>query len=428
MDLIPVAQLAKEQARIEDRSGVHVEAIVYRELFKEIRTVGKLDYNERQVAFIPARINGRVHKVFADFTGMEVRKDTHLLEIYSPELLVTLQSLLSSSSTTGVELTRERLRAWGILDEQIKQIEQSKKVEPYLTIHAPIGGTVIEKNVRIGQYVKEGDVLYRIANIDPIWLYLDIYEFDLGWLLPGQAVKASVEAFAGEVFPGMVTFIDPFLDEKTRTVRARVNLPNPEKKLRPGMYASVTLRIKLGADGKPEPTGLEGKYVCYMHPEVVAEKPGKCAICEMPLERVPDRKPLLPTHKHHEGHKHAEQSKTGNTVATGKLLAIPVGAVLDTGRRKIAYRQNKEGAYELVELKLGPRADAVDERGVAASYFPVLGGLAAGDRIVVRGAFLLDSQRQIEGMPSLLHPQGQSAAGLHSGHGAMPAPKAEHNH
>jgi len=101
------------------------------------------------------------------------------------------------------------------------------------------------------------------------------------------------------------------------------------------------------------------------------------------------------------------------------VLAIPASAVLDTGLRRVAYRLNKDGAYELVELRIGPRAIAVDDPK-RLPMFPVFGGLSAGDRVVASGGFMLDSQRQIEGMPSLLYPEGQSAANLHSGHGELP--------
>src|SRR5262245_32380675 len=122
MDLIPVAELTKEQARIENRAGIFVEPIAYRELAKEIRTVGKLDYNEQQVAYIPARINGRVVTVFADFVGMEVRKETHLIKILSPDLHISLQALLSDvqdGNKAGAENARVRLRTLGMLDAQI---------------------------------------------------------------------------------------------------------------------------------------------------------------------------------------------------------------------------------------------------------------------------------------------------------------------
>lgn len=428
MALIPVYKLPHAQTDLETRAGLETEPIQRRELFKEIRTVGKLDYSERQVELITARIAGRVDRLFADFTGFDVKKGDHLVEIYSPELNVSQQELLISldslekekgpSSTTRsfasarLEASRTKLRLLGILDSQIAELEKSRNPTDHLTIYAPLGGTVIEKDVRVGQYVAAGDELYRIANLDPIWLYLNLYEFDIAWVRFGQSVDVSLEAFPGETFTGSVMFIDPFLDDATRTIRVRVNIKNPDRRLKPQMFASATINVRLLSDGTPEPTGLEGKYICPMHPEVVQSDPGTCSICEMSLEKVADR-PSPPRDNEAEGTKSTEQagSKAG-------VLAIPVSAALDTGRRRITYRLSKDSAYELVDLKLGPRAHARDESGRLREYFVVQGGLHEGDRVVTQSGFLLDSQRQIEGMPSLLYPTGQAASmSGHAGHG-----------
>lgn len=423
MDLVPVSQLAAEQAALQTRAGLETEAVIYRELFKEIRTVGKLDYNERQVAYITARIAGRLDRLYADFPGIPVRKGDHLADIYSPDLVVTVQNLLDSRQSGNRELERmasERLKLWGILPEQIRDIESSHKAKSHLTLYAPIAGTIIEKSVREGQYVKEGDTLYRIASLDFLWLYLDIYEYDLNWVRYGQKLEVSVEAFPGETFHGQVVFIDPVLDDRTRTVKVRANLPNPQQKLKPAMYASVTLRVRLRSDGTPEPTGLEGKYVSPMHPEIVRDEPGFCPICGMALVRVPEARPPAPAA--HAGHGEGHE---GHGTEAGQILAVRATAVLDTGRRKVAYRQTSSGNYELVELRLGPRADGRNDAGQVIGYYPVLIGLQPGDRVVVRGGFLLDSERQIEGLPSLLYPEGQSAANLHAGHGGGPSPPRE---
>ncbi|MBI3411665.1 MAG: efflux RND transporter periplasmic adaptor subunit [Planctomycetes bacterium] len=449
MDLVPVSRAASEKELIEKRAGILTEPIGYRALSKEIRTVGRIDYNERQTAYITARIAGRVDRVFADFAGIQVKKSDHLVDIYSPDLYVAQTELiraLESSNTakkspgnleqgfaeTTLEAARMKLRLLGLLPEQIKEIEASKNPKTNLTVFAPIGGTVIEKNVRAGQYVKEGDVLYRIADLDPIWLYLDIYEYDLGWVRFGQKVEVTVEAYPSDAFPGTVTFIDPFLDDKTRTVKTRVNLLNAQKKLKPAMYASASIRVKLGEGGTPDPTGLEGKYTCPMHPEVVRDKGGKCPICEMSLERVPDlvfAKKHVPKKEGHEGDRE-EPGHLGHAAKPGNSLAIRASAVLDTGRRKVTYRQTKEGAFELVELQLGPRADGMDDAGRSTSYYAIRAGLKEGERVVIQGGFLLDSQRQIEGMPSLLFPEGLSGVDLHSGHGgsAKTPEKTDHKH
>jgi Cu(I)/Ag(I) efflux system membrane fusion protein len=433
MDLIPLEQMAKLQGQLEERAGVQTEAVKYRELFKEVRTVGRLDYNERQVAYLSARVPGRVDRVYADFAGIQVKKNDHLVDIYSPELVIAQDELIraldarraagpGNYADAALEAARTKLRLLGILPEQLAEIEKSRKRSTHLTVHAPIGGTVIEKNVRAGQYVKEGDVLYRIADLDPIWLYLDVFEYDLGWVRFGQAVDVTLEAYPGETFRGTVAFIDPYLNDKTRAVQVRVNLKNPQRKLKPAMYASASIRVRVRPDGSPEPTGLEGKYVCPMHPEVVRDKPGACDVCDMPLERVPEARPLQATP--HAGHAKGEKGPP-----PGQVLAVRSSAVLDTGRRQVAYRLRDDGAYELVELTLGPRTTGRDDAGKPALYYPVLSGLKAGEFIVVRGGFLLDSQRQIEGMPSLLFPSGQPGADPHAGHAhASPPPAPAHKH
>lgn len=476
MQLIPLSKLPSARDDLENRAGLVAEAIQRRELFKEIRTVGKLDYSERQVAYITSRIDGRVDRLFVDFTGVEVKKGDHLVEIYSPELLVAQRELLLGLEAyerqqqrsaaegrnnflgeTTLQSTRTKLRLLGILDEQIAEIEAKRQPTTHLTIFAPIGGTVIEKSVRVGQYLKTGDQVYRIANLDPIWLYLNIYEFDVAWVRFGQTVDVQLEAFPGESFNGSIMFIDPFLDDATRTIRVRVNIKNPDRLLKPQMFATATIHVRLRPDGSPAPTGLEGMFVCPMHPEVMQREAGKCSICAMPLEKVPERRmprdvakkdelkltddqpdtslktPPQPLKSDaaagqkepmgHAGHDnksstHQAPEEKLSTAGNG-VLAIPVSAVLDTGRRRIAYRLTADGAYELVDLKLGPRAHAMDKSGKRREFFVVLDGIKESDRVVSQSGFLLDSQRQIEGMPSLLYPDGQAGSALHSGHGGM---------
>lgn len=450
MKLIPVSQLLKAKADMENRAGIENESVLRRNLYKEIRTVGKLDYSERQVEVIASRIAGRVDRVFADFTGLDVNQGDHLVAIYSPELYSAQNELLTvlaardrerplsanspSFSDVGLESSRTKLRLLGILDEQIREIETTKKLAVDLTIFAPLGGTVIEKNVRVGQYVAAGDPLYRIANLDPIWLYLNIYEYDIAWVRFGQTVEIALEAFPGEKFHGLVTFVDPFLDDATRSIRVRVNLKNAERRLKPQMYAMATIRVPLRADGSPEPTGWEGHYICPMHPETVQPSPGTCKICNMPLRLIPKHPSVVPTATAvpqaqmppvTPAQEHIDPVEDPSRVP-GEL-AIPVSAVLDTGRRRIAYRLTKDQAYELVELKLGARAQATDEQGRVRDFYLVLGGINAGEQVVTQSGFLLDSQRQIEGMPSLLYPSGQAASMTgHAGHGghAAPAPTA----
>jgi len=493
MKLIPTSKLTAKKGDGNQYAGLETQAILRRELFKEIQTVGKIDYNESRVEFISARIAGRVDRLYVDFTGIEVKENDHLVDLYSPELYSAQAELIqaleaSEANTKGSErlinrfaeanllATREKLRLWGLLPEQIAEIEKTRKLQTHITIYSPLAGTVIEKNVRLGQYIKEGDQLYRIAELDPIWLYLELYEYDIAAVRYGQPVDVALEAFPGEIFRGIVTFIDPFLDEQTRTIKVRVNLKNPDRKLKAGMYASATIRVRLMGNGAAAPTGLEGKFSCPMHPEVIQNESGKCPVCKMDLIQIPAGSPFAhPGGQSHaalaDGEKspeHAEHAtdppmteKTMTDAAmketaadvtpaeTGELspehtehppamtteaanpLAIPASAVLDTGRRQIAYRATKDGNYELVELQVGSLATATDEAGRTTLYYPVLKGLNEGDSVVIRGGFLLDSQTQIEGRPSLLFPKGQTGSSGSAMSMPMPMPMpagGEHKH
>lgn len=427
MKLIPLSQLKAEQAHTEERANIETEAVAFRELVREIRTVGKIDYNERRIKSISARIAGRIDRVHADFTGIEVKPNAHLLDLYSPALVSAqselLRALEAAEGPAGdrrfakltLDSARTKLKLLGILPEQIAELEKNRQERTHLTIYAPIGGTIIEKMAREGMYVQEGEPLYRIAELDPIWLYLDIYESDVGWVRRGQKVDVRVEAYPGELFQGTIVFVDPFLNDQSRTVKVRVNLANGHRRLKPAMYASASIRVRLRPDGTPEPTGLEGKYLCPMHPEVVTDEPGTCPICEMDLEQVPPLGTTEPT-SDKSSPEHATDAPPGT------VLAVRASAVLDTGRRQIVYRKNPDGVIELVEVKVGPRAEVAEEDGKVASYYPIIRGIHPGDKVVIRGGFMLDSQRQIEGMPSLLYQAGQSMANLHSGHGSHGGP------
>ncbi len=431
MKLIPTSKLSAKKGDGNQYAGLETQAIARLELFKEIQTVGKIVYNESHVEFISARMAGRVDRLYVDFAGIEVKEDDHLVDLYSPQLISAQAELIvaleaSEPSRNGVErlgdrftamnllASREKLRLWGLLPEQIAEIERTRKEQTHVTIYSPLTGTVIEKNVRLGQYIKEGDQLYRIAELDPIWLYLDLYEYDIAAVRYGQPVDVALEAFRGEVFRGIVTFIDPFLDEQTRTIKVRVNLKNPDGKLKAGMYASATIRVRLLANGVAAPTGLEGKFSCPMHPEVIKEQSGKCPVCKMDLILIP------------KGSAFADFSRDAHAEHVNPL-AIPVSAVLDTGRRQIAYRATQDGNYELVELQVGLLATSTDKAGRTTLYYPVLKGLNEGDSVVIRGGFLLDSQTQIEGRPSLLFPKGQTGASGSAMSMPMPA-GGEHKH
>jgi len=381
-----------------NRSAVEVESIRARPLFKEIRSVGKLSLDESRIASITARVSGRVDRLYVDFTGSSVSKGQHIVDIYSPELLVAQRELLLAAKGNGLpddlrDAARSKLLLWGLQPSQITEIEKSGQPRTHVTMFSPEEGVVTEKNIREGQYVKEGDVLYQVAKLDPIWLNADVYEYDLSWIQVGQPVRVTVEAYPGEIFEGSVTFIAPTLDDSTRTVKARINLKNASGRLKPNMYASAFIRAQMTEAGQPVDTYLQGYFACPMHPEIIRKTPGHCPVCGMKLVKISGSR--------------ADKPKTSG------ILSVSASAVLDTGERKLVYRKTPQGDFEPVEVDLGPVAISETESGSKGRYYPVISGLSDGDEVAVRGAFLLDSQRQIEGKPSLLYPDGQAGDALH---------------
>ncbi len=446
MDLVPAAAgggggpvVLGEGAR--KIASIEVSPVGRRKLFHEVRTVGRIDFSEPHVVHMTARFEGRVEKLYADFTGVAVAKGDHLVDLYSPDLILAQEELLLAArhlaataagsparktAQAAFDAASQKLVLWGITERQIGEILAAGKARTVLTIHAPIGGTVIEKQVREGMYVGTGDPLYTIADLSTVWLYADIYEYELPWVAIGQKVTVEAEGAPGEAFEGTLAFVAPVVDDATRTVRVRANLPNPERRLKPGMFAKAVVRAALGPDGKRAPSALAGKYACPMHLDVFSDGPGDCRICGMPLEKQPGEPPgerTVYVCDHHGVVRDAPgicelcgsmrlEERTISTSSEPEVLAVPVSAVLDTGARQVAYVESAAGEYRLAELRLGPRA---------GEYYPVLAGLAEGDRVVVRGNFLLDSQSQIEGKPSLLFPAGASAGDApsdpHAGHG-----------
>ncbi len=414
MELIPMKEDAgggdKASLTLGERArqlaSVKTTPAVLKNLTKSIYTVGKINYDESKISHVTSWVDGRIDKLYVNFTGTIVQKGEHLVYIYSPELVSTqneyliayrgtktlressiLETVAGSVSLLGN--TRDRLLLWGITEDQIKKLEETQKVQSHLTIYAPNSGTVIDKNIFEGMYVKTGDRLFTIADLSRVWLYLDIYEYDIPWIRYGQEVGVTTESFPGEVFRGTVVFIDPFLDEETRTVRVRVNMDNREGKLKPGMFANVVIKSKFGSEGIIFDSDITGKYMCPMHPDIISDEPGDCPECGMDLERVGSGR------QNGFGLK-IEDTKSSIQNREG-VLAVPHSAVLYTGLRNLVYVEVEEGNYMPREVKLGPKAD---------EYYYVMSGLKLGERVVTSGNFLIDSQMQLLGKPSLLFPEG----------------------
>ena len=381
-------------------ASVETAPVERRKMSREIRAVGKVQYNETGLANITTRVEGYVERLFVDYTGVEVKAGDHLVEIYSPDLLLAQQELLvaldSPRNASLVESAKRKLLLWGLTQEQVDDLVRDKKVSDRITLFSPIQGTVTEKMVVQKAMVKPGEMLYRLANLDSVWVYLDIYEYELPWVQYGQKVEIKSEALPGRSLFGRVGFISPVLNEETRTVKVLLNISNTGRELRPGMYVSTLIRAELMSDGKPAPTGVEGQWSCPMHPLVVLPQPGECPVCKMKLVQIPG-------------------TPAGTKPDGDQPLAVPITAVLDSGMRRLVYVERSKGRFAPVEIVTGPRTD---------EFYPVLNGLKPGDRVAVRGAFLLDSQFQIIGLPSLFYKEGQASVTAHQHGGPMPVSTA----
>ena len=237
MDLIPLEAgigsgtdpILEMSPSAEKLAEIMTTAVIRSEAFSKIRVTGKLDVDEAQVRNIASWMDGRIERLYVDFTGISVRKDDHLLDIYSPGLIAAQEEFLAAyqaGSGFGVSAAREKLRLLGVSKIQISNLEKSGKAKESLTIHTPISGVVIDKNAREGEYVRTGQHLFSVADLSQLWLLMDIFESEIGYLYLGQPVEFETTAYPGKTFNGTVAFIAPTLDPSTRTVKVRENVKN----------------------------------------------------------------------------------------------------------------------------------------------------------------------------------------------------------
>jgi Cu(I)/Ag(I) efflux system membrane fusion protein len=423
MDLIPLTPDADDGGGMSRTISFSPEAVKLMEiqtsvverktLSHQVRLVGKIALDETRTKTITAWVPGRIERLFVDYTGIVVRQGDHMVELYSPDLITAqaefLQSAKSAKGLDGsselvadsirqtLQAAREKLALLGLTEEQIVDIETVGKPLDRLTIYAPIGGVVIDKKATEGAYVKTGTPIYTIADLSKLWVLLDVYESDLPWIQYGQRLEFSTQSLPGEVFTGRISFIDPVLNDRTRTVKVRAVIENTGGKLKPNMLVHGRIHTPITEQGPAMATDLVGKWICPMHGEIVKETQGTCDICGMDLVAA---------------------ESFGYTAATDSTppLVVPVSAVLVTGRAldKAVVYVRVDGADKPTfigkEITLGPRA---------GDYYIVRSGLMAGEQVVTNGNFKIDSEMQIQTKPSMMSPQGGKPAPTHQGHGNM---------
>jgi Cu(I)/Ag(I) efflux system membrane fusion protein len=325
--------------------GVKFGTVEMKPLEKIIRTVGRIDYDEKRIVTVSLKIGGWIEDLNVDFTGRFVRKGEPLLTIYSPELVSTQEEYLlalrakksltkspfpevAGSGETLAESAKRRLKLWDITDDEIKALEDSGQSKKTLTLYAPFSGFVLEKAAYKGMNVMPGMVLYKLADLSVVWLYADIYEYELPFIRLGQEATVQLSYIPGETFRGKAIYIYPSLNPETRTAKVRFEIPNSHERLKPEMYANVEIKIRLG-----------------------------------------------------------------------QKLAVPEGAIIDTGLRQLAIVDKGSGYFEPREVKVGSKVEG---------YYEVIKGLKAGERVVTSANFLIDSESKLKeavggmaGMPGM---------------------------
>jgi Cu(I)/Ag(I) efflux system membrane fusion protein len=426
------------------QAGIRTVDVGYEPLSETLTTVGTVEFDERRLKRIASKTKGlaRVEALFVNFTGTAVDEGQPLAEVYSPELYQAMQELVLAhrraqepaaakssvvKSILGdpaelVRLGQERLVLWGMTPRQVDEILTRGRADQKLMILSPIGGVVVRKNVEQGQYVAEGEAMFEIADLSHVWIQAQVFEDRVASLQVGQPVEATVEAYPGEVFKGRVAFIDPALNPATRTVTVRYDMDNADLRLRPGMFATVTLKtpvvdtpafrgartvtatraatagkavvltaaqqkvcpvttLKLGAMGDPISVEVEGRTVWTC-----------CPNCPPKLKASPSK----------------YLARLAPPPADG-VLSVPESAVIDTGHSTVVYVEREPGVFEGRKVVLGPRID---------NRYAVLEGLSPGEKVAAAGAFLIDAETRL----NMGADAGAGAGPAHSGDTAGPVP------
>ncbi len=313
---------------------------------KTVYLQGKVQPDERNIAELTARYSGRIEKLFMNFTGQQVKQGEKLATIYSPGLITAQRELLEAMNYKDTrpalyKAARAKLKLWDLTDEQISAIENEGEPKVYFDIVSPITGTVTMRHVARGDYVKEGDALFRVIDLSRIWVLFDAYESDLPWVKKGDNAEFTIQSLPGKTYTGKVSFIDPFLNASTRVAKVRVELNNPRQAIKPEMFVNGYIQSKIAANSSD--------------------------------------------------------------------LLIPKSAVLWTGKEAVVYVKKPNAGnptFSYRRIILGPEA---------GDFYVVAKGLDENEEIAVNGVFKIDAAAQLQGLPSMMNPDEDLAAGKMAG-------------
>jgi Cu(I)/Ag(I) efflux system membrane fusion protein/cobalt-zinc-cadmium efflux system membrane fusion protein len=265
-DTSPATPRAEVQidARRQQLTGVRTVTVDRRPLSMSTRTVGVVRYDETRLSDVNLKLSGWIEELFVDYTGRFVEHGQPLFTLYSPELVTTQNEYLLAIDTRAtlaesqvpdarryadrlVDAARQRLALWDLPADQIAALETSRTPQRTMVFRSPVSGFVIEKHVLQGMHVTPGTSLYTVADLSRIWVEADVYEQELARVRVGTPAAVTVDAYPGERVQGRVIHVYPYADERTRTVKVRLDLPNPGNRLKPGLFANVELETAIGS-------------------------------------------------------------------------------------------------------------------------------------------------------------------------------------
>jgi Cu(I)/Ag(I) efflux system membrane fusion protein len=411
------------------QAGVRTVTVGFTRHVERLTTVGYVGFDESRRLQVASNVRGhlRVDRLHASSEGVAVQAGQRLAELYGYDVSQAIRLYLDaiaarrpgSQPPNGprpappgdpeerVGLAAEGLRVLGVRQDQIGALTAGNASSELLPLLAPISGHVVRKVVCEGQYVSEGEVLYEIADLSHVWVVAQVFEDQLGRVEVGRRINATVPTFPGEVFPGRVAMISPALDAVTRTAAVRCDLDNPGHRLRPGMFATVTLSLA------PGPRVSRGQTTCPVsglrlgsmgrapQVEVGGRTVGVCCGGCIPKLKSDPAKYLA-----------GPDPSSANLV-----LSVPESAVIDTGSRKVVYVESGPGLFEGRAVTLGPHA---------GDSYPVLAGLAPGERVAAAGAFLIDAESRLDPATGLASAPGPDASELHPKTSRRPDDNANH--
>ncbi|MCF6178382.1 MAG: efflux RND transporter periplasmic adaptor subunit [Geopsychrobacter sp.] len=274
MDLVPVlpgeensgppGTIKIDSATIQN-IGVKTALIKRQPLLREIRTIGQITYDEKKLRRISPKFGGWIEQQYVNFDGQTVKKGQKLLDIYSPELVATQEEYLvalkyfdrlkenqawnvAAGAKSLLQAAESRLRYWDISAAQLKALRLRGKITRTMSLYAPFKGIIVKKHIPEGGHVQPGQTLYEIAELSNIWVLADVYEYEAPWLELGQDAEMTLAYQPGSSFHGKVTYVYPYLKNKTRTLQVRMEFKNtPTFRFKPGMWANVILRAEISS-------------------------------------------------------------------------------------------------------------------------------------------------------------------------------------